>query len=33
MAQFEAQLFAVAGTFQYEAKPCDPQQMLTPTGS
>lgn len=33
MSQFEPQLFAVAGTFQYEAKPCDPQNMLTPTGS
>lgn len=33
MAQFEEQLFAVAGTFQYEPKPCDPVDMGTPTGS
>jgi hypothetical protein len=33
MAQFEPQLFAVAGTFQYKAKPCDQQTILTPTVS
>jgi hypothetical protein len=33
MVQFEEQLFAVAGTFQYEPKPCDPVDMGTPTGS
>jgi hypothetical protein len=33
MTQFEDQLFAVAGTFQYEPKPCDLQMTATPTGS
>jgi hypothetical protein len=33
MVQFEEQLFAVAGTFQYESKPCSPEEMGTPTGS
>jgi hypothetical protein len=33
MAQFEEQLFAVAGTFQYEPKPCTPEGMGTSTGS
>jgi hypothetical protein len=33
MVQFEEQLFAVAGTFQYEPKSCDLEEMATPTGS